>query len=188
MDTFPTAREGSPTVPSGRASQNQRAGRAWERLTQARLTPEQEPSPAATLLFELADREARADSTARRKRSEAALLSRATIGLTLAALALAAAAGVTGLGDLTSSRGAGWIAVASAVTSAVSAFLQTKVDTLELRLEGLRWRHHADDVVQSVVTLIAALPMETVAFRAAAEESLQRARDGDPSRQDAGRR
>ena len=102
--------------------------------------------------------------------------------LTLLALALAAIAGFGTLNDLVGPRTAAIIALASAVASAISAFVQTKASGPSLQMEADLWRHYADDVNDSVVSLVSRLPMSVQQFRERAEAALEMAREGDPTR------
>lgn len=162
----------------------QRAGRAWSRLRSVGLVPEYERDPAAGLLYELADREVRAHHKAGAGERKSRRLGTLSVGLTVLALVLAGTAGFAGLSDVAGARTAGVIALVSAAVSGVSAWVQAKVDGLGLRLESIRWRHHSDDINQSVVVLMSRLPMDLDAFRSAAEDALNNARAGDPERQD----
>lgn len=160
-----------------------RWGRGWEVLSNNDLVPDVERHPAATGLHQLAEIEFRADLVARRKARHARMLGVAGTSLTLLALALAAAAGFGSLGDVVGQRTAALIALASAVVSAVSAFVQTKNSGDALRTEAQMWRHHADDVLDGLVGIVSRTPMPASELRRHAAAALSDARDREPTRQ-----
>jgi hypothetical protein len=174
---IPSEQDGMPT-----AEAPSRKGRAWQVLTSTNLVPEYERHPAATGLHQLADIEAAAHSTALQTARRARMLGLAGTTLTLLALALAAAAGFGSLGDVVGQRTAAIIALASAVASAISAFVQSKSSGDALRTEAQVWSRQADDVLDSLVLIVSHTPMPASEMRQLTLEALEQAREREPGR------
>lgn len=174
---LPSPADGMPS-----AEAPHRPGRAWAAVEQAGMQPEYEKHPAVTTLHRLAEMEYGADLRAKAKLRWARTMGIAGTLLTVLALALAAVAGFGSLNDLVGPRTAAIIALASAVASAISAFLQTKTSGPALLAEADIWRNYADDVHDSVVTLVSGLPLAVDEFRSRADAALQESRTKAPSR------
>ena len=174
---IPTPRDGG-----ARSSINTRRGRGWQLLFDQSLDPEYERHPAAVGLHQLADLEVHAVYLAHRTQRKARMLTTAGTALTVLALVLAATAGFGSLGDLVGQKTTAVIALLSAVTSAVSAFVQSKGSGDALRTEAQIWRHQADDVLYDLVEIVSRLPMPASRLREQASKALRDARDRDPTR------
>jgi hypothetical protein len=166
-----------------------RSGRGWKVLSQASLVPEYERHPAATGLHQLAEIEDAARRNSSRATRQARMLAWVGTSLTLLALALAAAAGFGSLGDVVGQQTAAMIALASAVASAISAFVQSKNSGDALRTEAQVWARQADDVLDSLVAIVSHTPMRASEMRRSTLEALAQAREREPgrARSDAGR-
>jgi hypothetical protein len=174
---LPSPADGMPT-----AQAPNRPGRAWSVVQNVGMQPEYEAHPAAATLHRLADMEQSADHTAIRKAQWARAIGVSGTSLTLLALGLAAIAGFGSLNELVGPRAAAIIALASAVASAISAFLQTKASGPALQTEADLWRNYADDLNDSVVSLISRLPMTVDEFRSRADAALLESRTRAPTR------
>ena len=177
VDMLPSPGDGMPT-----AKATDRPGRAWRAVETAGMQPEYERHPAAATLHRLADVEHAADLTAIRKARLSKAVGIAGTSLTLLALALAAIAGFGSLNEVVGARTAAVIAIASAVASAVSAFLQTKASGQALQAQADLWRNYADDANDAVVTLVSWLPMSVDEFRSRADSALAELRLRAPTR------
>jgi hypothetical protein len=169
--------EGMPTE-LVRLSDTNRAQYALWNANLARTDAE----PALAGLVQLADMESSYASKAIHVGRKAALFGATSIFFTLAAVVLAAISGFTSLGDLVGQQKAAWIALSSAVAAAVSAFIQARASSTELRTEAESWQHLADDTNDDVVSIVSSLPMRLGTLKDETRLAIHRAREKEPSR------